>query len=97
MSVKTHSNLEAEDRFIDKFGQFFEAYGTYPRIAGRIFAYLLLSDPPCQSAEQLVDRLQIAKSSVSSMVRLLLQAEIIERVDRPGVRSRCYQVREADC
>ncbi len=93
--VGIDTSLEAEDRFIDKFGQLFEAYGRYPRIAGRIFAYLLVCDPPCQSAEQLVNRLQIAKSSVSSMVRLLLQGETIERVHRPGVRSECYQLREA--
>lgn len=92
MGIQTSS--DAEDRFIDKFGQLFEAYGRYPRIAGRIFAYLMICDPPCQSAEQLVSRLRIAKSSVSSMVRLLLQGDAIERVHRPGVRSQCYQIRE---
>jgi hypothetical protein len=93
--VAVHSSSEAEERFIDKFGQLFEAYGRYPRIAGRIFAYLLICDPPCQSAEQLVNRLRIAKSSVSTMVRLLLQGEAIERVRRLGMRTQCYQIREA--
>lgn len=92
--VGIETSSEAEERFIDKFGQLFEAYGRYPRIAGRIFAYLLICDPPCQSAEQLVNRLRIAKSSVSTMVRLLLQGGTIERVHRPGVRAQCYQIRE---
>lgn len=88
------SKQKAEDQFIERFGLFFEGYSMYPRIAGRIFAYLLICDPPNQSAKQLTERLQISKSSVSGMMRLLLQANVVEQVSIPRVRERFYRVRE---
>ena len=88
------NNKKSEDEFIEKFGMFFERYSRYPRIAGRMFGYLLICDPPCQTAKQLVNRLKIAKSSVSGMMRLLIQSKIVEEVSMTGERSRFYRIRE---
>ncbi len=82
-----------EDLFIEKFAAIFENYSAYPRVAGRIFGYLLICDPPYQSPGQLVTRLRISKSTVSGMVRLLTQTGMIEEFFLPGARSRNYRVR----
>jgi len=86
--------LKEEDAFIEQFGHFFESIGAFPRIAGRIFAYLLICDPPYQTAKQLVERLSISKSSVSNMIKLLIRAKLIEQVSFPGQRERHYYVKE---
>jgi len=88
------SKRKAEDSFIEKFGLYFESYTLYPRVAGRMFGYLLICDPPHQTAKQLVERLQIAKSSVSSMMRLLMQSNLVEQISIPGERPRYYRVWE---
>ncbi|MFB0563451.1 MAG: GbsR/MarR family transcriptional regulator [Candidatus Lokiarchaeia archaeon] len=92
--MKNKSKTEAEDAFIEKFGMYFEGYTLYPRIAGRMFGYMLICDPPHQTAKQLVERLQIAKSSVSSMMRLLMQSNLVEQISIPGERPRYYRIRE---
>ncbi|MBV1758338.1 MAG: transcriptional regulator [Dethiosulfatibacter sp.] len=78
--------------FIEKLGLFFEKHSKFPRIAGRIFAYLLICDPPEQSQQQIVDYLKIAKGSASSMLRMLTQFKIIEEFTLPGIRSKLYRI-----
>jgi len=81
-----------EDIFIEKFATTFGKYMLLPHIAGRIFGYLLICDPPHQSAAQLVERLKIAKSSVSNVMRLLSKFGIVEEIRLPGERSRYYRI-----
>ncbi|UCE95792.1 MAG: transcriptional regulator [Candidatus Bathyarchaeota archaeon] len=85
---------DPENTFIEKFGLYFESYTLYPRIAGRIFGYLLICNPPHKSAKQIAVQLRIAKSSVSSMMRLLMQSRLVEQVSIPGERPRYYRIRE---
>lgn len=89
--------MEWEDKeqiFIEKLGLHFETHINFPRIAGKIFAYLLISDPPEQTAKQITQKLQISKSSFSSMARLLIQTELLEEITKPGERSRYYKIKE---
>lgn len=85
---------KAEDEFIEQFGLFLEHHSIFPRIAGRIYGYLLICDPLHQSAKDLVKRLQVTKSSVSSMMKLLLQSKLVEELNVPGERSRYYRIKE---
>lgn len=85
---------KAEDEFIEKFGLFLENNSIFPRIAGRIYGYLLICGPPHQSAKELVERLHITKSSVSSMMRLLLQSKLVEEINITGERSRYYRIKK---
>ena len=65
-----------------------------PPMAGRVLGWLLLCDPPHQTAAQVGDKLGASKGSISTMLRHLLGAGIIERVAVPGQRSRCFRLRE---
>ncbi len=85
--------IEEQDLFIEKFAALFENYSAFPRIAGRIFGYLLICDPPYQTPAQLVVRLRISKSSVSGMMRLLTQTGMVEEFFLPGARARNYRIR----
>lgn len=73
-------------------GLMFEMVGM-PRMAGRIFGWLLISDPPQQSSGSLAKVLQASKGSISSMTRLLIQIGLIERVSLPGQRRDYFQIK----
>lgn len=82
----------AERQFIEEFGIVMEQTGL-PRMAGRILGWLLISDSPHQSSEQLVNGLEASKGSISSMTRLLIQVNLIERMSLPGVRQDYFRIR----
>lgn len=79
----------AVEHFVERMGLFFEDDG-HPRIAGRMFAFLLLSSEPC-SLDDLAEQLQVSKASVSTNARLLEAWGAVERVARPGDRRDYYQ------
>lgn len=77
--------------YVEKVGLYFEQL-TLPRMAGRIFGWLLISVSPLVSMNELVDVLQASKSSISSMTRLLIQIELVELVSLPGERRDYYRI-----
>ena len=81
-----------EDEFIEQFGVYFERSG-YTRMAGRIFGFLLISNPPHQSMGQIVERLHASKSSISTNARLLIQLNLVDQIPIPGERPLFYRVR----
>jgi DNA-binding transcriptional regulator GbsR (MarR family) len=78
-------------QFTEEMGIFFEKMG-FPRMAGRIWGWLLVCDPPEQTAAQIAEALQASRGSISTMTRLL---EIwgVERVGIPGKRGGCYRIK----
>jgi DNA-binding transcriptional regulator GbsR (MarR family) len=78
--------------FIERAGLLWERDGL-PRIAGRIFALILLSDDPL-SLDQIAEHLTVSKASVSNDTRLLERMGFVERVGRPGDRKDYYQTNE---
>jgi DNA-binding transcriptional regulator GbsR (MarR family) len=81
-----------EKRFLEDVGMFFEQTGV-PRMAGRILGWLLISDPPHQSPNELAEALMASKGSISSMTRLLIQIGLVERISLPGVRHDYFRIR----
>ncbi|WP_347753776.1 transcriptional regulator [Agrococcus sp. ProA11] len=101
--AQTHAAPEAElpssgapsqhqiDAFIEAMGMGLEAVGLQ-RAAGRMLAWLMVCDPPEQSAEQLTKALQASTGGVSTTVRMLTQLQLVERVGRAGERRAFYRV-----
>ncbi len=79
-------------QFIEDVGLLFETVG-FPRMAGRVFGWLLISQPPHQSPAQLADVLQASKGSISTMTRFLEEIGLIERVSLPGERRDYFRIR----
>jgi hypothetical protein len=78
--------------FIEDMGIRFEEMGL-PRMAGRIFGWLLVCDPPHQGTEELASVVGASKGSISSMTRLLIQSGVVERVGLPGKRGIYYRIK----
>ncbi len=81
-----------ERHFVEDVGLFFEEMG-FPRMAGRILGWLLICEPPEQSAGQLAEALQASKGSLSTMTRLLIQIGLVERVGLPGERRDYFRIK----
>lgn len=81
-----------EKRFVEEVGIVFEQTGL-PRMAGRILGWLIISDPPHQSTDQLTQALMASRGSISTMTRLLIQIGLIERLSLPGVRHDYFRLR----
>ena len=82
--------MQAQDEFIEVMGRHFEEEGV-PRIAGRLFGLLMLGEQPC-SLDELAERLQVSKGSVSTNARLLEEWGVATRVTRPGDRRDFYRI-----
>ena len=87
-----NGQLSVQERFIEQMGLLAEDDGM-PRISGRLLGLFLLEAGPF-SFDDLVERLQVSRASISTNVRFLDQRGFVERTGRPGDRQ--VYVRMAD-
>src|SRR5512135_1615665 len=76
---------EDEASFVEAMGQFLGAYGMTP-MAGRLWAWLLICDPPGQTAGDLAEALKASRGAISGAAASLASAGMIRRVRRRGDR-----------
>ena len=81
-----------ELQFAEDVALYFESEGPLPRMLGRIIGWLLICDPPEQTAGQLATALRASKGSISTGTRALEQAGLIERVVKPGERRDYFRI-----
>ncbi|GAB2927492.1 MULTISPECIES: GbsR/MarR family transcriptional regulator [unclassified Streptomyces] len=84
---------EEELAFVEDAAISLERQGLF-RMAGRVLAWLLICDPPEQTAGDLVEVLQASKGSVSAATRFLVPSGMVERISRPGERRDYYRIKE---
>ena len=77
-------------RFIEQMGLLCE-HDNLPRIAGRLLG-LLLVEEGAFSLQELADRLNVSRGSISTNARLLTDIGVVERVALPGDRQDYYQL-----
>jgi DNA-binding transcriptional regulator GbsR (MarR family) len=96
MTETTVSNAAlppAVERFVVAWGEMGEVWGVN-RSVSQIHALLYVSDRPL-SADEIADRLRLARSNVSTSLRELLSWSLIRRVSALGDRRDFYEA-EAD-
>lgn len=81
-----------KQHFIEAVGLFFEQSGM-TRMAGRILGWLLICDPPEQTAAELQAALQASAGAISAATRYLTHLNLIERISLPGKRRDHYRIR----
>ena len=74
-----------ESDFVEEMGQFLASVGM-TRMAGRMWGWLLVCDPPEQTAGDIADALHASRGAISGTARLLANAGMIRRTTRPGDR-----------
>ena len=80
-----------ELQFIEEMGALFDQVGS-TRMAGRVWAYLLIADAEQVSSADLVEALNASASSISSATRLLESLEMVDRIRLPGDRRDYFTV-----
>jgi DNA-binding transcriptional regulator GbsR (MarR family) len=71
--------------FVEEMGQFLGSIGMTP-MAGRMWGYLLICEPPEQTAAQIAEALQASRGAISGTARLLQGPGLVRRTTRPGDR-----------
>ena len=89
--MKDPKRVEALKHFTEEFGVLFEQW-DFPRMAGRILGWLMVCDPPHQSAGELAEVLGASKGSISTATRLLMASGLVERIGMPGERISYYRM-----
>ena len=84
---------ERLSRYIENTASMMEEHG-FPRMAGRVIGALMICTPPHLSHEELAERLQASKGSISMSTQLLMRLDIVERINLPGERRSFYRLRE---
>ncbi|HZE38180.1 MAG TPA: MarR family transcriptional regulator [Stackebrandtia sp.] len=77
--------------YADEVGLYFEQWGL-PRIPGRILGWLLVCEPPHQSAEELAGALSVSRGSISMALKMLTSAGVVERHPAAGSRRTYYHM-----
>ena len=85
---------DGEGEFIEQMTRQLSNAGL-PPVAGRMWAYLLISDPPEQTAAQIAEELHASRGSISSAARLLETAHLVQRRTRRGERSEYFSLPES--
>jgi DNA-binding MarR family transcriptional regulator len=85
-------NQTAIERFVEELGVLLELEAGTPRMVGRALGWLLVCDPPEQSASELAEMLQASRGSISTATRVLLRMGLIERVRFRGERVDRFRV-----
>ena len=83
--------LNPREQVIENFGLYLEQYGL-PRILGRIYGLLMITDEPRLGLDQMAEQLSISKASASTSARQLQSFRMIEKVSIPGDRRDYYCV-----
>lgn len=79
-------------QFVQDMGLRYEEEG-FPPMAGRMAGWLLVCDPPHQTAGELAAALGASPGSISTVTRMLVQCGLVQRVAVPGQRTAAYRIR----
>jgi DNA-binding transcriptional regulator GbsR (MarR family) len=75
----------AESDFVEDMGQVLASYGMTP-MAGRMWGWLLICDPPEQTAADIAEALNASRGAISGTARILAGAGFIRRTTHRGDR-----------
>ncbi|MGE4289251.1 MAG: GbsR/MarR family transcriptional regulator [Salinivirgaceae bacterium] len=93
--MNTEERIKKQRELIEKIGLYFDKEGFQP-IAGRILGLLMVMDKEQYTFDEIVEELQISKSSASNALKNLEIREDIEYITQPGDRKRYFQIRKQD-
>ena len=95
MTMKTEERIQKQREVIENIGMYFDKEGFQP-IAGRILGLLMVMDKEQFTFDEIVEELQISKSSASNALRNLEIRGHIEYITLPGDRKRYFRLKRQD-
>lgn len=78
---------DAELAYADQVGRFFARQYGMPPVTGRVAGWLLICDPPQQTAAEIAEALSASRSAIGSAVTSLETWRLVQRSRPTGERS----------
>lgn len=85
------NRIEQQKALVESIGRYLEKQGYQP-VAGRILGLLMVMDKEEYTFDEIVEEMQISKSTASNALKNLELREAIEYITYPGNRKRYFQV-----
>ncbi len=76
----------------ERVATFFAEHYGLPPITGRILGWLMICDPPEQSAGEIADAIGASRASLTTNMRFLIGSALVRRHTRPGGRTSYYRI-----
>ncbi|MBK8503794.1 MAG: MarR family transcriptional regulator [Saprospiraceae bacterium] len=90
MAVRA-AKMDQVKQKVEQMGVFFEKIGHAP-MSGRVFAYLLVSEPPYREFYDIQEFLAASKSSISNAINHLMNEGVVDYMTFSGDRKRYFRV-----
>ena len=90
--MQTHDDLL---RGVERFALILNGSGM-PRMASRVFAYVLAEDSDRYTAAELAEGLRVSPAAISGALRYLLDTRMIFKEREPGTRADLYRIYDDD-
>ena len=78
--------------WVERVAAAFAQHFGLPPITGRILGWLLICDPPEQSAGDIAAAIGASRASLTTSMRLLTAGELVRRSHRPGERTTYFRI-----
>ena len=78
--------------WVERVAAAFAQHFGLPPITGRILGWLLICDPPEQSAGEIADAIGASRASLTTSMRLLTVGDLVRRRTRPGERTTYFRI-----
>lgn len=83
---------EQELAWVERVASFFGRQNGVPPIPGRALGWLMICDPPEQSAAELAAAIGASRASLTTALQVLLAGGFVEPRNRPGERTTYYRL-----
>lgn len=93
--MTTEERIQRQKELVETAGRYYDKKGLQPT-AGRIIGLLTIMDKERFTFDEIVEELNVSKSSVSNALRILEMANSIEYITLPGDRKRYFQLKKTD-
>lgn len=93
--MTSEERIKHQKELVETAGRFYDKKGLQP-IAGRILGLLTVMDKEQFTFDEIVEELQISKSSASNALKLLEMSDGVEYITLPGDRKRYFQLKKRD-
>lgn len=93
--MTTEERIKKQKELVEEMGRYFDKEGFQP-IAGRILGLLMVMDKELFTFDEIVQELNISKSSASNALKNLEIRNSIEYITLPGDRKRYFRIKKHD-
>jgi hypothetical protein len=80
--------------WVERVAEFWSEQSGLPPITGRIVGWLMICDPPEQSAAEIAEAVQASRASLTTSTRLLIAKGLIRTKRKPGQRTAYYRIED---